>query len=139
MNNEIYIVTSGCYSDYHIVTVFMDKDKAKAFVEAYNSHKTSKYYDDYEIETYKVSDIDVQTIGDNAFYDVQVSRRGACYVGLAELGYAFETNEDVGKVIEYIAGAQEGYRVIVLAKDAEHAKRIAQDKIAQYKAEKEGL
>ena len=139
MNNEVYIVTSGCYSDYHIITVFTDKEKAKAFVDAYNSHKTSKYGDYYEIETYKVNDIDVQIMSGNAFYEVRISESGVCSAGLVEFGFDVVSNEDIGKVVVYPGGRQSGYRVIVLAKNPEHAIKVAQDKIAQYKAEKEGL
>ena len=139
MINEVYIVTSGCCSDYHIVTVFTDKEKATAFVNAYNNHKLSNYADDYEIETYKTNDIDIREADGLMYYTVQISKNGGCYIGLAECGDDFVSSEDIGKVIEYKGGRQEGYRVAVLARNTEHAKRLAQDKFAQYRAKKEGL
>lgn len=47
----IYIVTEGCYSDYHIEAVFTDKAKAEAYVDFYSKYKT--YHDDYNIEEYE--------------------------------------------------------------------------------------
>ena len=31
---NVYVITNGCYSDYHIVAVTIDKDNAKRFVDA---------------------------------------------------------------------------------------------------------
>ena len=42
---KVYIATEGCYSDYHIVTVFLDKKKAELF---------AKYFEDMEIEEFDV-------------------------------------------------------------------------------------
>ena len=39
---EIYVVTEGSYSDYHICGVFTNKEKAENFVNIYN-----KYSGDY--------------------------------------------------------------------------------------------
>jgi hypothetical protein len=44
---KVYIATEGCYSDYHIVTVFLNKKKAELFAE---------YFKDMEIEEFDVYD-----------------------------------------------------------------------------------
>ena len=31
---KVYVITAGCYSDYHIVAVTIDEDNAKRFVDA---------------------------------------------------------------------------------------------------------
>ena len=31
---KVYVITDGCYSDYHIVAVTLDEDNAKRFVDA---------------------------------------------------------------------------------------------------------
>ena len=51
---KVYVVTSGTYSDYHIVAAFDDKQKAEVFCAAYNDncmeHRT--WDDPYYIEEY---------------------------------------------------------------------------------------
>lgn len=44
---RVYIVTSGSYSDYHIVRVFVDEEKAKAYL---------RFCPDGEIEEYETDD-----------------------------------------------------------------------------------
>ena len=53
-NQTSYIITSGNYSDYHIVAVFMDKQKAEHFLWCYN--RTHSRYNQAEIETWEISD-----------------------------------------------------------------------------------
>ena len=40
---KIYIVTDGCYSDYHIEAVFTDKEKAKLFAALHNCSNLEEY------------------------------------------------------------------------------------------------
>lgn len=51
--NEVYIVTAGDYSDYHIEAVFKDREKAEAYC---------KYHKDCEIEDFGFSDDNIYTI-----------------------------------------------------------------------------
>ena len=44
---KVYVVTSGCYSDYRIEDVFINKEKAEEFI---------KWYNDCTIEEYDTSD-----------------------------------------------------------------------------------
>lgn len=50
---KTYVVTSGCYSDYHIDAVFTVKEKAEEYVK-YNAHNT--YWNEMRIEEYDTSD-----------------------------------------------------------------------------------
>jgi len=43
MNNKVYIVTSGEYSDYVIERVFLDKQKAEAYVRVCEKSKLEEY------------------------------------------------------------------------------------------------
>lgn len=58
---KIYIVTSGCYSDYHIEKVFTDKNKAEEYKEW--------LYDANDIEEYETEDDLIV----NKFYNINVS------------------------------------------------------------------
>ena len=60
---KIYIVTSGCYSDYTISQVFLDRKKADAYVKLQNS---SSLFRDYRVETYETSDDSFETPTFNA-------------------------------------------------------------------------
>jgi len=53
---KIYIVTTGCYSDYSIENVFLDPEKAKAYATMIFSK-----YKDAAIEVYDTFDDNVQT------------------------------------------------------------------------------
>ena len=44
---KIYVITCGTYSDYHIVKLFTDKNKAECYL---------KYYNDYNLEEYDTAD-----------------------------------------------------------------------------------
>jgi hypothetical protein len=48
---KIYIVTAGEYSDYHIVRVFLDKEKAERYISLCGNH-----YDEPVIEEYETDD-----------------------------------------------------------------------------------
>ena len=146
MNNEsknIYIITQGSYSDYYIVTVFDDEDKAKAFVEAYNKNKTSGYYDDYCIETYKVNSIDICSSKGKIYFNAWTNISGRLFiepdpecdperVGVVNAIQRNEYDSSVGLRVPV-----EFYFVTVLAENEDKARKIAADKIAEYKANKE--
>jgi len=48
---KVYVVTSGEYIDYHIIKVYLNEIKAKAFVEFYNENSS---YDKAQVEEYYV-------------------------------------------------------------------------------------
>lgn len=52
--SKVYIVTAGSYSDYHILGVFLDKDKAEQYVKIHN-HKPY-WSSGLSIETYDTMD-----------------------------------------------------------------------------------
>ena len=52
MGEVVYVVTTGCYSDYHVEAVFKDKSKAEYYCTC---------HEDCEIEEYGLSDDNVFT------------------------------------------------------------------------------
>ena len=52
MDDKVYVVTAGCYSDYHIDAVFKDKSKAEIYCSC---------HEDCEIEEYDFSDDNIFT------------------------------------------------------------------------------
>ena len=142
---NVYIITQGCYSDYHIVTVFDDEDKAKAFVEVYNKNKRSEYVDDYEIETYKINSIDIRSSEGKLYFNAWTDARGTLYV---EPTPEYDP-ERVGVVncmhrALYVLSVGldvpvDFYSLTVFAENIDKARKIAADKIAEYKANEEAI
>ena len=67
---KIYIVTSGCYSDYGIDKVFSTEEKAISFI---NTICKDNSYKDYIIEEHDtaddMTDDDIHTIGVKAVFN----------------------------------------------------------------------
>lgn len=62
--NKVFIVTAGCYSDYHIEAVFSTREKAESYINANGTD------DDWEVNEW---DVDVEsTECHDAIYDVSV-------------------------------------------------------------------
>ena len=62
MGKLIYIVTSGCYSDYRIERVFSTKEKANEFIQQHGT--------DYRIEEYVVDEEKVKK--EEKIWDVEI-------------------------------------------------------------------
>lgn len=127
---KIYVVTDGDYSDYHICGVC-------------TSHKTANKLKDYvnrnefsgaRIETYETDAWeDILNVG--GFYEVVRRDDGSLYAHREEYDI-----EECYKTRNHVKRSK--WRTIytfVVAKDEDHAKKIASDLFAKYKAEKEGL
>lgn len=63
MSEKIYIVTDGCYSDYHIEACFSTKEKAKEYIK--NTKIAEKTRDTFNIEEWIIDDsIDIVNVID---------------------------------------------------------------------------
>lgn len=133
--DRVYIVCAGEYSDKHIVTVFDNEEDADKFVEVYNSRCT--YEDAYVIEQ-RFGKIDYLS---RRIYTVFFSK-------------AYETNEydvseedieecmlldSVDETIRPIISQRYSYETLVIADTEGQALKIARDRMAKYKALKEGI
>ena len=125
----IYVVTKGDYSDYHIITATLSKQKAENIAEIYSDE-----YEKAEVEAYaELADAEIETI-----------------MSKLELRFVFNIQQD-GTVSEINALFQNkdkpkmdtshcGYICFSIpAKDKEHAIKIARDMRFKYIAEKYGL
>lgn len=131
---KVYAVTAGEYSDYHIVTILDNKEKAKKFVEIYNSH--IRYpYDAASIEEYDTESINICINNpDKRFYQVESHLSNNWEIECYEIDVDtyLSSKDDVE-----CCGI---YRMCYcMAKDEEHAKKIATDIWAKKKAEQEGI
>ena len=116
---KVYVITKGCYSDYHIVGVSLDKKKAKKIAEAVSEEPRGLHkacVEEYDTDAfvagfrYHVSYVD-----------------GIWYVDIDD----FDEHQN-----NY---AYNNRSFIVYAKDKEHAVKIAQDMRAEYMAKESGV
>lgn len=124
-NKFVYVITKGRYSDYHICAITMDENRAERMKKLYSDR-----YDEARIETY-VLDEDKTT---GSIYYVEFENDGPAAVRMNE--YTEYDNYDNGPVVD---SWYNPIRVYVRAKDEAYALKVAQDKYAEWKAEKAGV
>ena len=120
--SNVFIVTHGLYSDYHICGVFSDKDKAKQFI---NMFSENDYNDEYNIEEMEVNPFKANYVGRKAFF-VRMDKNGntlECHP--SSLTYGFHEDTNVGFDIHNNIFCH------VIAKDEKHAIKITNEKRSQ--------
>lgn len=123
-----YAVTDGYHSDYHIIAITDNKERAENVKKLYSSE-----YSEPMIEEFFDSESK-----DEAFYSVRYDTDGSYDVILREFDWDNSFNINIIKENTSHDGWWK-YKVFVMAKDEHHAIKIAQDLWAEYKAKKEGI
>lgn len=115
---KIYAITKGCYSDYHICALTVNKKKAKRLKKLY-----SDKWEDTSVET---------------FEDGEGSELNLLWF-CNENGHNPRIQENTEK--ERVAVDRFGriWGVYLYAKDEVHAEKKAHDMLAEYKAKKSGI
>lgn len=123
---KLYAITSGRYSDYGIITLCSDKERAENIVRWYNRYEK---YDKADVEEYEdgvvVPDESVKPYEVTFLDDGSLKRAEIC--GPSHMFYHRMLKCVDGRLIFY-----------VLAEDEESAKKIAAEKRAKYIAETSG-
>lgn len=135
--SKLYAVTAGHYSDFHIIALCSDKNKAEKIVACCNDGCLSSwdYADVREFEDGIRMDLD------RSVFEVNVSTRFASYE-IEELFGESKIDVLIGrtyKINEVRFRGCGSYNVYVIADDADKALKIARDLVAEYEAEKEGI
>lgn len=131
----VYVVTKGCYSDYHICAVTLDKEKAE---------RLCKLFDDGGMDEAGIEEWDTEDTID------LLSGRKPYYVRFYKNGELISANEDKHCIEYFSPGIKESscfvqgrkidsLDVNLYAVDKESAIKIAAEKRAKYLAEKEGI
>jgi hypothetical protein len=127
-NEKIYVVTQGCYSDYHIVAATLDKTIAEKIAA-----KFSTKWEKCEIEEYGDAEVMLKPAW-MIYFDrtglVESTRECDCAYDYSTIGECLETNNIYTSF---------HIRVTVSADDLDSAIKIAAEKRAKYLAEKLGL
>lgn len=139
---EIYVVTSGEYSDYHIDAVFTDISKAEMYCAVHNGDSSMYHYGhEYRVEAYKSADNDIEdAVG--VHYKFTVYDESAELPEGMEYDIVFEMSlKNANRVVnKHCFGRPIIYAEIYLTEnDPDLAFKIGKDMIAKYKAEQEGL
>ena len=120
---KVYVITKGCYSDYSIYGVTLDKKHAEEMKKYFSDE-----YDEAEIEEYDTDDYKPIHEGKKQ-YCVYFRNDGeiTCYK------YDFVYEKANGRILKERFDA---YKIYLWAVDEEHALKIASDKMAEYKYRK---
>ena len=130
---KVYVVTTGKRADYHIMGVTLDKKVAEDYVNGMNDARDKygkKYWKELYLEEYDTDNFK-HVVADHVPYLVELYEDGEHYVFRND-----NDHSDIGTVSEYGTNA---YRVKVYAYCENNAIEIASEKIAEYKAWKEGI
>lgn len=139
--DKVYIVTAGSDSDYHIVAVFDNKDKAYAFSELYNRKSNALDEDCSDVEEYIIG-ADT-SIADKILYCAVMHNDGS----ISAFQYkriCFNILDYVSSINNVIEGDYNSLSCLIAVdvnKDdpEEYAQKVAADLFAEYKARKEGI
>lgn len=128
---RVYVITKGCYSDYHICCVATDEDTAEKLRALYTDNR-----DEASIEEFDTSE-PLEYLAGRLPFDVYFSREGAVRAHNRIDWDDFQNNTI--RVFEPRSIAAAVMVVSVVAADEGQAIKIAIDKRAQYLAEKAGV
>ena len=122
------MITEGHYSDYHIIGVMTDKKLAEDFCKRHSGE-----YSDFRAEVFNTDDI-MDFTNDMHFWRVAV--RNGKFLEIIQVDDAVNWRLDDRNRVQRMLG-DKGVYVYVVAKDAEHAKKIGVDLIMQSRYRKE--
>lgn len=120
---KIYVITAGDYSDYHICAVTDNKESAENLRILYSS-----YYE-ATIEEFDTTYLPEKP---NEYWAIYINLDGAVQCTVLR---HYEKGKEPDKPLNQVELTYYRYSVNVIAKDRDHALKIAFDKIAEYKYE----
>lgn len=123
-----YAITDGDYSDYHIIAITDNKERAERIKKLYSGKYSEPMIEEFFDGEAK----------NEALYDVLYNTNGSYNVTLQTFDKKYSS--DINIIRENVPNNHWWkYQVLVIAKDRLHAIKIAQDLWAEYKAKKEGI
>lgn len=126
---KVYVLTSGEYSDYHIIGVLLDEEQAKIAAET----MTTSRYDAVDVEEYDTDELKFIKPGWK-YWTIAFSDYDHAIMGITCHDYFGSLDEPTR-----LGAHHKFWYVDVYAKDEDHAIKSASDKLNKYLAEKNGL
>lgn len=121
---KIYVITKGSYSDYHICAVSTNQKNAEKLQKIFSDKWDQAMIEEYESDQYLT-----ETESGMELYKCVTGKDGTILADMSIINLDYMDDYDFQ--VRYLANK---YIVYVWAKDSEHAKKIATDKIAEFKA-----
>lgn len=124
---KIYVLTKGCYSDYHIITATTDYELACKIKDRFDKINSEWSDEKVNIEIYEDAEIYLKPN-----YFIRFDKQGnvvEAYEDTSECGYDRYSGLDV----------KGGYFTTITTDNKESAIKIAAEKRAMFLAEKEGI
>ena len=124
---KIYVLTKGCYSDYHIITATTDYELACKIKDRFDKINSEWGDEKVNIEIYEDAELYLKPN-----YFIRFDKQGnvvEAYEDTSEYGYDRYSGLDV----------KGGYFTTITTDNKESAIKIAAEKRAMFLAEKEGI
>ena len=121
---KIYVITKGSYSGYHICAVSTNQKNAEKLQKIFSGRWDQAMIEEYEADQYLT-----ETESGMELYKCVMGKDGTILADMSIIDLDYM--DDCDFRVRYLANE---YIVYVWAKDSEHAKKIAADKIAEFKA-----
>lgn len=125
---KVYVVAEGCYSDYHIESIFSTRKQARNYVI-----NRDRLWNEWQIEEYELDDEYPET--NDKLFEVEY-RDGMWKAEDADRMYYSIERENRASYYKYDIPPTYTYHNYVHARDKKHAIKICQDDYAMLKAEK---
>lgn len=120
---KLYAITAGSYSDYYIITLCSDKEKAQKISLLYNA-EVEEFEDGKNLYT---ENIIFEVVFDD---DYKYMNCWQCFVNPDEIKLNEVTSD---------GNLYKNYTVFVAAKNKEQALKIARDNLTEYRARELGI
>lgn len=130
----IYVITKGSYSDYHICDVTTDKARAEKLRKFYTDNYDVAEIEEYDTDQSEVSDAKLNRL--TPVYQVYISEKGRCSVSIKKYHDSIEPYNARFELNEELPGTERlSFTAFLIARDEEHALKIAQDQRAKMLAQ----
>lgn len=145
---KVYAIMRGKYSDSYIYGIVSDKNVAKTVCQQLKDTYDGAYYNEYELDNIKLCPIDYKSFivtydWSNKLFDVEEKDDPSSWDDFYGDGTYYPTTriyyEDKYYWIHNVEPVITKIEFFMVTKDEEHALKIAQDRLAELKAEMENI
>lgn len=133
--SNIYLITRGSYSDYEIVGAFSTREKAEKLVQEQEEKGNNEYNGGCQVEEFSIDTIQPK---EKYCYYCNANHDGDITYTRTDV-FSDYISQDIEKVMytspkDYGTISRQGsYGISVLARDYEHARKIAADKVREFR------